>query len=94
MTSFLKYLKLSRHTQSASVAKERLQIIVAHERGKNEKQRPDYLPMLEKELLEVVRRYVDISDEQIKVTMDRDGECEVLELNIALPEGNPKAADN
>ncbi|NJN48026.1 MAG: cell division topological specificity factor MinE [Candidatus Competibacteraceae bacterium] len=70
---------------SASVAKERLQIIVAHERGGRRKS-PDYLPALKKELLDVVRKYVAIEQDQVKVHLDRDGECEILELNIVLPD--------
>ncbi len=50
---------------SASIAKERLQIIVAHERGRHEQ--PDYLPQLQKDLLEVIRKYVPIEQDQIQV---------------------------
>ena len=85
--SFLDYFRSSRSRQSnsAAVAKERLQIIVAHERGKK-RSSPDYLPALKKELLEVVRKYVPISQDQVKVHLDRDGDYEVLELNITLPD--------
>jgi len=69
---------------SASVAKERLQIIVAHERGV--RNRPSYLPMLEKEILQVVRKYVSVDQDDVKVNLERDGNCEVLELNVVLPE--------
>jgi len=69
---------------SASVAKERLQIIVSHERA--ERGGPDYLPMLRQELLEVVRRYVTVDPDAVRVDVERDGPHEVLELNITLPE--------
>ncbi|MGY6214515.1 cell division topological specificity factor MinE [Methylolobus aquaticus] len=72
------------NTSSASVAKERLQILVAHERS--ERNKPDYLPRLQRDLLEVVRRYVHVDDNAITVTMEEDGNHEVLELNIVLPE--------
>jgi cell division topological specificity factor len=71
--------------RSAAVAKERLQIIVAHERG-GRRRSPDYLPALKQELLDVVRKYVAIEHDQIKVHLDRDGDCEILELNIVLPD--------
>ena len=71
--------------KSAALAKERLQIIVTHERG-NRRNSPDYLPALKKELLEVVRKYVPIDQSQIKVHLDREDGCEILELNITLPE--------
>ncbi|MDD2767465.1 MAG: cell division topological specificity factor MinE [Methylococcus sp.] len=71
-------------TDSAAVAKERLQILVAHERA--ERNKPDYLPMLQKELLEVIRKYVNVGQEAITVTMEKDDNREVLELNVVLPE--------
>ena len=68
---------------TAAVAKERLQIIVAHERG-GRRHSPDYLPALKKDLLDVVRKYVPISQNQVKVHLDRREDYEVLELNITL----------
>ncbi|MCP4701230.1 MAG: cell division topological specificity factor MinE [Gammaproteobacteria bacterium] len=85
---FLAYFRNSKRN-TAAVAKERLQIIVAHERAVRSRGL-DYLPILQQELLEVVRKYVPISDDQIKITLDRDGDYEVLELNIALPESTAK----
>ena len=81
--SFLDYFK-GKKNKSASVAKERLQIIVAHERGQREQ--PDYLPQLQQELLEVIRKYVQISDDMVQVEVDRNESCWVLELNVTLPE--------
>lgn len=69
---------------SASTAKERLQIIVAHER--HQRGQPDYLPQLQKDLLEVIRRYVSIGDQDVQVALDNQGNCSILELNITLPE--------
>jgi len=81
--SFLDYFK-SKKPKTASVAKERLQIIVAHERG--QRAQPDYLPQLQKELVEVIRKYVQISDDMVQVDVDRNDHCSVLELNVTLPE--------
>lgn len=69
--------------KTASVAKERLQIIVAHQRGQRDQ--PDYMPMLERELLEVIRRYVQVDQDAINISLDRDDDCSVLELNVTLP---------
>ncbi|MDH4559237.1 cell division topological specificity factor MinE [Pseudomonas sp. GCM10022186] len=69
---------------SASIAKERLQIIVAHERG--QRSQPDYLPALQKELVDVIRKYVDIDQEQVQVLLEDQGNCSILELNITLPD--------
>jgi cell division topological specificity factor len=68
----------------ASVAKERLSIIVAHERG--QRSQPDYLPALQKELVEVIRKYVNIEQDQVQVALENQGSCSILELNITLPD--------
>jgi len=81
--SFLDYFR-GKRAPSASVAKERLQIILAREHaGSNE---PDYLPALKQEILDVVSKYVSVDQDAIQVNLERDDNCEVLELNIALPE--------
>ncbi|RBW50559.1 cell division topological specificity factor MinE [Marinobacter sp. F3R11] len=81
--SFLDYFR-GKKTGTANVAKERLQIIVAHERGQRDQ--PDYLPQLQQELLAVIRKYVQISDDMVQVEVDRNDSCSVLELNVTLPE--------
>ena len=68
--------------KSAQVAKERLQIIVARERST--RGGPDYLPRLQAELLAVVRKYVPVDMDGVKVKLDREGDYEVLELNVTL----------
>ncbi len=72
--------------KTAAVAKERLQIILAHERAGRGAATPDYLPALQEELLEVIAKYIHIDREHIKVQLDKHGEYDVLELNITLPE--------
>jgi cell division topological specificity factor len=67
-----------------AVAKERLQIIVAHERG--QRSTPDYLPALQKELVEVIRKYVNIGSDDVHVALESQGSCSILELNITLPD--------
>jgi cell division topological specificity factor len=69
---------------TAAIAKERLQIIVAHERRQNNS--PDYLPMLQQELLEVIAKYVKVKQDQVQVSFQNAGDCSILELNITLPE--------
>lgn len=73
-------------TGSAALAKERLQIIVAHERG--HKRSPNYLPALKEEIINVVRKYVNVDHEHVQLKRDRAGDYEVLELNIVLPDDN------
>ena len=74
---------LGEKKKTASVAKERLQIIVSHER--RAENNSDFLPKLQQELIEVIAKYVDIDQEQVKVELERTGNCSILELNITLP---------
>lgn len=81
------YFRSSHQQKTAAMAKERLQIVVAHERSQRDySSTTDYLPLLQRELLEVVRKYVVIEDEHIKVQLEKEGDYEILELNIALPD--------
>jgi len=75
-----------KNKKTASVAKDRLQIILAHEHSRHGE--PDYLPALKRELMEVITKYVHVDQEDISVKLDRDGECDILELNISLPEND------
>ena len=72
--------------KTATVAKERLQIILAHERAGRGAATPDYLPALQEELLEVIAKYIHIDRDMIKVQLEKHGEYDVLELNIMLPD--------
>jgi len=75
---------LKRRKKSAVVAKERLQIILARENA--EKGSPDYLPALKKDILKVVEKYVAVDYSQIQVNVENDGDLEILELSISIPE--------
>jgi cell division topological specificity factor len=50
---------------------------------------PDYLPLLRNELLEVIRKYVNVDVDAVNISLDRDSGHEVLELSVALPEHKP-----
>ncbi len=80
---FLDYFRSNKKT-SANMAKDRLQIIVASERMT--RNGPDYLPIMKEEILLVVRKYIKVEDSAVKVQMDKEGDFEVLELNITLPD--------
>ena len=86
--NILDYL-LGRQKKTASVAKERLQIILAHEHS-GRAGAPDYLPALKQEIMAVISKYVDVDQDKINVHLDRKDDFEVLELNIVLPEAVAK----
>ncbi|MDE2388188.1 MAG: cell division topological specificity factor MinE [Betaproteobacteria bacterium] len=81
--SLLDYFRLSK-PKTAPLAKERLQILVAHER--KFRNQPSYLPQLQKELLDVIRKYVNVDQDAISVNFEQDDNQETLELNIVLPD--------
>ena len=77
------FLKAKKNT--AETAKNRLQIIIAQER--TQRGGPDYLPLLQRELLEVIRKYVSVDVEAVKVDYVKDGNQDVLDISVALPDG-------
>jgi len=83
----LDFLK-RRPEPTASVARERLRIIVAQERSS--RGAPDYLPMMRNELLEVIKKYVHVDIEAININLERDSGHEILELSVTLPDGKAK----
>ncbi|ANG63363.1 cell division topological specificity factor MinE [Marinobacterium aestuarii] len=82
--SIFDYFRSKTKNSSASVAKERLQIIVAHERG--QRQQPDYLPQMQQEILDVIRKYVAIDQESVNIQLENNDHCSILELNVTLPD--------
>ena len=78
------FLKAKKNT--AVTAKNRLQIIIAQERSS--RGAPDYLPLLRRELLEVIKKYVNVDVDAVKVDVIKDGDHDVLDISVALPEGN------
>lgn len=80
--SLFNYLR--KRTSTASVAKERLQIIISHERS--QRNTPDYLPKLQEEILAVIAKYIPITRDKVSVNLERMGDSAVLELNVTMPD--------
>jgi cell division topological specificity factor len=70
--------------KSAVAAKERLQIIIARER--NVANGPDFMPALHQELIAVISKYAKVNPDDIKISLDRQGNLEVLDVNVVLPD--------
>ena len=83
------FLKPKQNT--AAIAKDRLRIIVAQER--TSRGAPDYLPLLQRELLEVIRKYVSVDVDAVKVDLVKDGEHDVLDISVALTDERAAAAN-
>ena len=77
----------NRKKNTANLAKERLQILIAHEHASgNGLNAPDYLPQLRNEIMEVIRKYVAVDDKSVNVNLEKGDDFDVLELNITLPD--------
>ena len=70
---------------TAPVARERLQILLAHERGL--RGQPDLLAILREEILAVVSRHVTLDPDKVIVRMDRGAQVSTLEVDIEVPNG-------
>ena len=82
------FFKKEKKKNTASLAKERLQILIAHEHSDKSSSTPGYLPKLQKELIGVIRKYVKVDDNAVNVKVEKGDNFDVLELNITLPENN------
>ena len=81
--ALLDYFRQRKTSGSAAIAKERLQILVAHDRRGGG---PSYLPQLQHDILKVIRKYVAVDNDAVSVHVEHDGGQEILELNIVLPD--------
>ena len=77
---------------SAVIARERLKIVLAHERASRDA--PDFLPVLQKELLDVIGRYVEIRSDMIRVNLGRSGDTSLLEINVEIDGAQVKPTKN
>lgn len=82
--SFFGFSFRPRRPTSAQTAKDRLQILLAHERHGGSAA-PDYLPYLQSDIVEVIRKYVEVDDEDVDIRMEKGQEVSCLEINIELP---------
>lgn len=85
--SFFSFLVSENKNKTAHVAKDRLQIILAHERSGRGGPQPDYLPALQRDLLAVIAKYIAINPNDIRVNLERKQNLDVLEVKVDLPEG-------
>ena len=69
---------------SAAAAKERLKVIVAHERM--QRNQPDYLPAMQQEILQVIRKYIPVEYDDVNIQVEQEGQVSILELNVTLPQ--------
>ena len=77
---------------TASIAKERLQVILQHERSSSKD--PEMLKNLQREIMQVIAKYVKVDEDQVMVELGQRGDCSILELNVMFTQKkNKKAAE-
>lgn len=74
---------LKEEVSTAATAKDRLMVTVSHQR--RHRHSPDYLPLLEKEILAVIAKYVEIEEDKVDIKFDRGDRISTLEVNVELP---------
>lgn len=85
--SFLANLFAKRQqTSSSAVARDRLQILLAHERGAGEEGESDLIKQLHKEIMEVIARHVAVDQDKVKIKVDRGSGCSMLEIDVEVPQ--------
>lgn len=82
---------LNRNKTSAPVARDRLQILLAHERSNGEGQ-SELIAKLREEILEVIARHVPIDRDKVQIKLDRGAAVSTLEIDIEVPGLKPKPA--
>jgi cell division topological specificity factor len=70
-------------SSSAQTAKDRLQVLLAHDR--QDRARPDYLPLLQRDILEVIRKYVQVAGDKVQFRLQRGDQASILGIEIELP---------
>jgi cell division topological specificity factor len=80
-------LQIFRRQRSAPVARERLQLLLAHERmaaGNS-----DLLTLLREEILEVIAKHIKVDRDKVNVKFDRGGDVSTLEIDVEMPSTLP-----
>jgi cell division topological specificity factor len=77
---------------TAVIARDRLKIVLAHERASRDA--PDFLPALQKDLIDVVGRYIEIRGDMLRVNLGRSGETSLLEINVEIDGAKVKPVKN
>ncbi|MDR6818124.1 cell division topological specificity factor [Neorhizobium sp. 2083] len=73
---------LFRKQRSAPTARERLQVLLAHERSSNGS---DLVSVLREEILAVIAKHVQVDSDKVQVKMDRDEDVTILEIDVEIP---------
>jgi cell division topological specificity factor len=70
--------------RTADTAKERLQVLLALERSRTSSW-PNFLPQLQQDIMQVIKKYVEIDDDKVSIEVERGPEVSMLDINVELP---------
>ena len=90
--SLFDLIRKPRPAKTAQTAKDRLQILLAHERSSSGTTEADYLSMLQRDIIAAIRKHVPIGEQDVEVRMERGDQMSSLEINIELPGATPSKA--
>lgn len=76
-------LRLFGRRSSATTARERLQVLLAHERASTGGS--DLVTVLRDEILAVLAKHVQIEDHQVQISMERGAQISTLAVDIEIP---------
>lgn len=79
-----------RGASPAEQARQRLRFLLAHERV--DRSGPDYLPLVKREILEVLAKYVEVEGDEVEIRLTRRAAATVIEVNVVLPAPQPADA--
>jgi len=75
--------QLFRRRPTANVARERLQILLAHERASVGQE--GLVAILREEILQVIAKHVTLDRDKVQVKVEREGETSILEIEVEMP---------
>jgi len=70
--------------RSADAARERLQIILAHERV--DRWSKDILPLIKEDILKAIEKHIPVTKDKVDVKLQSSTDISTLEVNIELPD--------
>jgi cell division topological specificity factor len=80
----MSFLNFFMRNRSAPVARDRLQVLLAHERALSG--RPDLVALLQQEILAVIAKHIPIDRDKVVVKLDRGSQVSTLEIDIEMPD--------
>jgi cell division topological specificity factor len=79
----MRLFTLFRRRGSAPIARERLQILLSHERSAHG--HSDLIGLLREEILAAIRKHITVDDDNVAIRMDRGAKLSTLEIEVAIP---------